>query len=162
MLGDMISGGVGLAAQAYGAYESYQLGQQISGVQGQITQQQIEAEAVKRNAMELTAHRSQLEVVRNNQRARAMATNNATSQGAQFGSGLSGGLGQIQGQSGTNLLGINQNLATGEQLSSINTRIDQYQGQVTQLQGQLSTAQGIGSAGKAMSGTSGQWGFLGA
>jgi len=40
------------------------------------------------------------------QRARSLALSTATNQGAQFGTGLQGGYGQISGESGTNMLGI--------------------------------------------------------
>ncbi len=74
-------------------------------------------------AMELDARRKSLEVVRNQQRARALALTTATAQGAQGGSGLQGGYGQATGQAGTNLMGIQQNLQIGRNIQAFNQGI---------------------------------------
>lgn len=80
-------------------------------------------EEQKQKAMELDARRQQLEVIRNQQRGRALALTTATSQGASRGSGLQGGYGQISGQTGVNLLGIQQNLDIGRNIFGINQGI---------------------------------------
>lgn len=74
------------------------------------------AENERRKQMELMARRQQMEVIRNAQRARSLALQNATNQGAQFGSGLQGGYGQVAADANYNLLGINQNLQIGRAL----------------------------------------------
>lgn len=160
MIGDLISGGLGVGLQAYGAYQSYQIGQKISSEQANITSAQIQEEQLKAQAMRLQARRSQMEVVRNNQKARSLALAGAVAGGGQFGSGVMGGVGEAQGISGNNLLGINQNLAIGNSLAGLNMSIDQSQGNIAQLQGQLATAQGISGAGKSVQGMSGQLGWF--
>lgn len=150
---DPISAGlgvVGLGMQLYGslsgssdARRASEINQQIAGDEGQINEQ-------KRKAMELSGRRQQLEVMRNNQRLRAQATNAATNQGAQFGSGLAGGLAQIQDQSFFNLQGINQNLEVGRNIFGINQDISQKKQQLASIQGDMMTDQAIGSLGGAL------------
>lgn len=129
----------------------------IAGLQGDIEDQ-------RHKAMELSAHRQQTEILRNNQRARAMAMSNATSQGAQFGTGLQGGLAQVEDQGLFNLAGVSQNLEIGQaqfginkeitaqkqQLALTQGQIAQTQGQVAQAQGQMTTDQSIASLGGAL------------
>jgi len=88
-----------------------------------IVAQQKNIEATKRQAMEVDARRQQLEIIRNQQRGRALGLTTATSQGASKGSGLQGGYGQISGQTGVNLLGVQQNLQAGRQVFDANAAI---------------------------------------
>jgi len=130
---------------------------------------EMKADAQRRQAMELDSNRKSMEVLRNSQRARATATQAATSQGAQFGSGLQGGYGQISGSTNVNQLGIAQDKQIGENLFDINAQINQqkmamsdaqsmmYQGQAMQSLGKnISSAMpGISSLGKDFFGGSG-------
>jgi hypothetical protein len=84
-------------------------------------EQQIEGQRMQ--AMNLDARRRSLEVLRNQQRARAVALTNANAQGAARGSGLQGGYGQIAGQTGVNMLGISQNLQIGQNIFGLNNQI---------------------------------------
>lgn len=77
----------------------------------------------QKQAMELDARRQSMEIIRNQQRSRALGLTAATSQGAAKGSGLQGGYGQASGQSNVNLLGVNQNLQIGEAIFGYNTDI---------------------------------------
>lgn len=147
--------GAGLAAQAYSAYGSAQSGKAQSQAQMNIAGLEMQADKQRRIGMELGARRQSMEVLRNNQRARSLALNNATGQGAQFGSGLQGGYGQISGQSGVNLLGINQNLQLGENMFDINSQISQQKMNYAAVGGSLATSQAIGSFGKSIGGASG-------
>src|SRR6267154_399541 len=97
--------GLGLGFQAVGAYAGYQAQQGISQSNQNIAKDQQAINQQNLMQMKLNARRAQTEVIRNAQSARSMALASATGQGAQFGSGLQGGYGQIQGRSGTNLLG---------------------------------------------------------
>lgn len=98
------------------------------GINNQITAYERQVEGQRQQAMELDARRRSLEVLRNQQRARAVALTNANAQGAARGSGLQGGYGQIAGQSGVNLLGISQNLQIGQNIFGLNNQItDQKQ-----------------------------------
>lgn len=84
-------------------------------------QQRIEAS--KRAAMELDARRNQLEIIRTQQRARALGLVTAQNQGSKEGSGLQGAYGQISGQTGVNLLGVQQNLGIGRDIFNQNAVI---------------------------------------
>jgi hypothetical protein len=98
-----------------------------------IVGEQKEIEATKRQAMEIDAKRQQLEVIRNQQRGRALGLTTATAQGAGKGSGLQGAYGQISGASGVNLLGIQQNLQAGRNIFDSNAAITDYNSSMADL-----------------------------
>lgn len=100
--------------------------------------------------MELEGRRTQLQNVRNAQRARAVAVQSAVSQGAQFGSGLQGGLAQIQDQMGWNMLGVDQALATGREINQYNQNISQDKQKLASLGADSATSQGFASLGGAL------------
>lgn len=139
--------GVGLAAGAIGAYGQYEAQQGISQSSQNIAQLQQQSNTIKFNQAKISARRNQMEVLRNEQRARSLALSNSVNQGAQFGSGLQGGYGQIAGQSNTNLLGISQNLQTGQQLYDVNQSISSQEQQISKYQGQAAMWQGVSSLG---------------
>lgn len=92
-----------------------------------IIAQEFAIQDQQRKAMELDARRASMEVIRNQQRARAMSLATGVAQG---GSGYVGGssarggaYGQIAGQSGVNLMGIQQNLQIGQDIFAANTNI---------------------------------------
>ena len=116
-----------------------------------ITQLEMQADVQRRQAMELSAQRSSLEVTRNAQRARSMGTENAVVGGSQLGSGLQGGLSQIQGQATTNQLGISQNLQIGRNLFDINQNISAARIAESNAKGKEAQAQGIASMGSSIS-----------
>lgn len=151
-------GVVGLGMQLWGQSESASaskeyamktsaLARGIAGDEQRLNEQ-------KRIAMELSGKRQVMEVFRNNQRLRAQATAAAVNQGAQFGTGLLGGLAQIEGQSQDNALAINQGLITGRNIFGINNDISDKKMQQAQLQAQYQTsqadAQGLSSLGGAL------------
>jgi len=142
--------GLGLAAA--GAYNSYQGAKGQAAAQERMTQVEMQQEKVRQQAMELSAKRQQMEVLRNSQRARSVALSNANSQGAQFGSGLAGGYGQISGQTGVNLLGINQNLEFGEQMFNLNNQLSQAKISYAQAGTQSSLGSGLSSLGGTLIG----------
>lgn len=131
-------------------------------------------EATRRQFMEISARRQQLENFRNFQRQRATALENATSQGAGYGSGLQGGFSQVRGQTEWNALGINQGLYMGRSIFDTNDKISQskiaqadasllmQQGSLTQQRGQMTVQQGAGqmSLGTSLMGAAGPAGRL--
>src|SRR3990167_1938087 len=112
-------------------------------------QAQQRAEDARKKQMELDAIRRSREVIRQQQRARAAAITNATSQGAQFGSGIPGGYGQIGGQTGVNLLGIGQNLQIGRDIFAANADLSAARMRMADAQGQMSFASGLSTLGGA-------------
>ena len=98
-----------------------------------IVGEQREIEATKRQAMEVDARRQQLEIIRSQQRGRALGLTTATAQGAGKGSGLQGGYGQVSGQAGVNLLGVQQNLQAGRNIFDSNSSISDFNSQMADL-----------------------------
>lgn len=143
-------GAVGLGMQIFGGLSAASNAQQQAKVSSDIAGQEQGINDAKQQAMETQSRRSQLENVRNNQRARAQAVQSATSQGAQFGTGLQGGLAQIQDQTLFNMQGNNQAVQTGHQINQFNGAISSDKMQLASLGGQAATDQGIASLGGAL------------
>lgn len=148
---------VGLGLQAYGSFsaagkakEAYNIQSQISGLESQVNLQ-------RQNAMELSARRQSMEVFRNNQRARSMALNNATNQGASYGnsSGLAGGLAQVDSQSSFNLQGINQNLDIGRNIFGLDDKISKQKLALSGVQSSMMTDQAISQLGGSITKSAG-------
>lgn len=137
----------GLALGVAGAYGQYQAAQGISQSSQNIAALQQQANAINWQQAQLQGRRSSMEVLRNEQRARSLALSNSVNQGAQFGSGLSGGYGQIAGQAGNNLLGIHQGLEFGARQYAVNQSISAQEQQIAKYQGQSSMWQGISGIG---------------
>lgn len=110
-----------------GAQATLAASEQSSRINQGIIQSQQAIEGQRMQAMELDARRQRMENLRQAQRARAMGTIAATSQGALFSTGLQGGRGQISGQTGVNALGIQQNLEIGRNIFAQNAQISQGQ-----------------------------------
>lgn len=108
-----IIAGVGLAASIAGTTVGY-MGQ------AQAQRGAEKAERTREQAMNLDATRQRRRIIREQLQARSMALTNATAQGAQGGSGLQGGYGQIAGQTNTNIQGVNQQQELGAQIFSAN------------------------------------------
>lgn len=158
-------------ATAYGSYSQSQASRKAAEAQGEAArlqaeqnQREIQAqqrqEELRRRAMELEASRAQRELTRVQQRSRAYALATANSQGASLGSGLLGAYGQIAGQTGSNMLGLGQNLEMGRTSFGINADLSNsriayaqqagaIQQQIAGYQGQAATAAGISSLGGA-------------
>jgi hypothetical protein len=113
---------------------------------------------LKMQQMELEASRSQIQNIRNMQRARALGTAAAVNQGANKGSGLQGGLAQISNQAGWNMLGVNQALYTGRSINEQNNLISGTKMEMASLQGDMAQAQGMASLGGALTKSSGLFG----
>lgn len=114
---------MGAQRQSEGAMIQVKGAEAQNAAQKEITKLEFQSEAQRFQAMELDAKRRQMEVIRNQQRARSLGLTAATSQGASKGSGLQGAFGQISGASGVNLSGIQQNLAIGRNIFEINRGI---------------------------------------
>lgn len=142
--------GVGLGMQIFGGMGASEKASQIAGVQAGIAQNEGRINDVRRQQMQFEARRSQLEIFRNAQRARAQGLNAATNQGAQMGSGLQGGQAQATNQGLFNAKGVNQNLAFGENIFGIQGDITKQKMQVSQLGGEMATDQGIASLGSSI------------
>lgn len=143
-------GAVGLGMQIFGGLSSASNARQQASVSSDIAGQEYGINNAKQAAMDLQGRRTQLENVRNIQRARAQGTEAAVSQGAQFGSGLQGGLAQVTDQGLFNMQGVNDALQTGHQIAGYNNTISSDKMQLATLGGQAATDQGISSLGGAL------------
>lgn len=138
---------VGLGMSIFGGLDQSRIAKEQAGVSADIAKQEQGINNQKQQAMELAGRRQQLEIIRNNQRARALAENSATNQGAQFGSGLQGGLAQITDQSEFNLVGVNSALETGRSIAGFNNLISNDKIRLAQLGGDAASAAGFASLG---------------
>jgi len=150
----------GIAMSAIGGFGAAGVSKQISQVSQNEVGLEEQVNMQKQNAMELSSRRQQTEIMRNSQRQRAQATAAATTQGAQFGSGLQGGLAGVTDQSTYNALGVNQNTQTGNNIFGLDYGISQDKSQIAGLQGQQATDQGIASLGGALTSSAGTIGKL--
>ena len=138
---------VGLGVSLFGGASASSDAKKAAAIQSNIAGFEGQLEDQRHTAMELSANRQSIEILRANQRARSTAINNATNQQAQFGSGLAGGLGEVADQGLFNLAGVNQNLQIGESMFNINKQITGQKQQLAQVQGQQATDQGLASLG---------------
>lgn len=135
----------GLAISAVGTATSVVGAQKAASAQKDMAEQQQQQNALRQQAMELDAHRKQIQVMRDAQKARSTALSNATAQGAGLGSGLQGGYGQIGGDAESNSLGINQGVQLGRENFALDSNISSDKMS-------LASAQGISSWGTGLSG----------
>jgi len=152
--GNYVSAGLsvlGIGAQLLGGNEQANIQKQISAASKDKVIQEGLINDQKQQAMELSARRSQIKIIRNTQRARAMGQQAAVSQGAQFGSGYQGGQAQAQNQGAFNLLGVNNNLEIGENIFAINKNITADNAKIAGLGGDMADAQSLGNIGSMLS-----------
>lgn len=143
-------GAVGLGMSIFGGMGQASKSAEAAQISKDEAQQEQGINAAKQQQMEIEARRTQLENVRNSQRARAMATNAAVSQGAAQGSGLQGGLGQIQDQNMFNQQGVNQALGIGRQIGTFNSLISNDKMKMADVQSQSASDAGMASLGGAL------------
>lgn len=139
--------GLGLGFTGLGAISNYQASKQSANLNRQSSEEsrkqaQLEqqVERQRKVSMEVDARRKRMEVLRNQQRARSTALAVSNAQGANFGSALAGAYGQIGGQTGTNLRGIDSNLDIGRNIFDYNSLISQSKMRQFELQGQMGDA----------------------
>jgi hypothetical protein len=141
---------VGFGLSLFGQNQQAQNAKAQAKVSMDIASKELAINEQKRLAMELNARRQQMEIFRNTQRARAQATQAATTQGASLGSGLQGGLAEVAGQGLFNLFGVNQALYTGENIAANNNLISQDKIKLAELGGDAADAQGLTSLGNSI------------
>ena len=151
---DPFSALLGLGLTAVGTFMGMGAASDYNVAQKKDIQLEQQVEGQRKQAAQLKYERDSMEVFRNNQRARAQGLEAATSQGAQFGSGLQGAYGQIRGQTGYNLLGINQNKEIGDNVFGLNAQISNTKIDMANSQKDQQLAQGITSLGSSIFGSS--------
>lgn len=143
-------GAVGLGMQLFGGAKQAGISQEQAAVSRDEARQEQGINDLKQRQMEMDARRQQLEQIRVAQRTASLAQARATEQGAQYGSGLQGGLAQITDQSLVNLTGINQAVEIGRGINTYNQNISADKMKMADLGGQDATAKGISSLGGAI------------
>jgi hypothetical protein len=145
--------GVGIAG--YGAYQSSSSASQSNALQAQSVAIQQEQLALQKKSMELDARRRR-DIIRQNVAARSAALATTVAQGAQFGSALPGAYGGIEGRTGTNLLGIDQNLEIGRDMFGLKSRGAEVSGQIANANSNAASGAAMTSLGGALVTNSGQ------
>lgn len=140
----------GLGMQLFGGLSGASVSKQQAKVSMDEATNEQSINEQKQQQMYLQSQRNQLEVFRNIQRARSAGLQAATTQGAQFGSGLAGGQAQAVDQGLTNSRSISQNLEIGENIAGFNNNISADKIQMAQLGGEAATDAGIASLGGAL------------
>lgn len=151
---------VGAGMSIYGAFAGAGVAKQEAAVSSDIAGQEQSINAQKLQQMQLQAGRINLQNFRNVQQARAQGLTAATSQGAQFGSGLQGGQAQATDQGLYNSLGVNQDLQIGNTIAGYNDKISSDKMQLASLGGEAATDQAWMSAGNSVMGMAGTAGNL--
>lgn len=111
---------VGVAASIAGTVVAYQGAQKQAKAQKQALAAQQRAENIREQQMEVDATRKRRQMIREQQVARAQALQTSVNQGADSSSVLGGVYGGIGGQTGVNVLGVEQNREMGRGIFSAN------------------------------------------
>lgn len=121
----------GVGASVYGTMQQKSASEKQNQYNQQVLKQEQDAAAVQKQQADLESQRYRMQVIRQQNVQRSLALSNATAGGAQYGSGLQGGYGQISGESNTGLVNSFQNQGIANSLYGINqgisnTRYAQY------------------------------------
>ena len=141
---------IGLGMSLFGGADAASNASQAAALQGNVAKLEGDVNTQKYNASTLMARRQRLEQMRIAQRTGAQATAAATNQNAQFGSGLQGGLAQIEDQGLFNITGINQNQDIQRNTYGLNKQITADQMQISALGSSSATDQGLMSLGGSL------------
>lgn len=133
---------VGVGAAVAGTATSIVGVSEQGAAQQQMLAVQAKEQEQRKNLFEIEQQRKRVEDLRNAQTATSAARSRAVNQGAQFGSGLLGGMAQVKGESNYNLLGIQQNTQIGENLFGL----DQQLTEAKIASAQAATLQSIGGS----------------
>lgn len=150
----------GLAVAGYSAYnatQSQSAAAQTSQQQSRLQRQEIKE---RKQQMELDAMRKKRMAVRTSLFQRSTALNQAANQGSQYGSGLPGAYGSIQGTAGTAIQGTNQNLEIGRNIFDIKGRESALGALQSQQLGTAATFAGLSQFGFAVANNSNTLGNL--
>lgn len=155
--------GAGLALGAFGAYQSYKSSQQANASQQQAIVAQQEAEALRKQQMDLDATRRRREILRQSVAARSASLAVTTAQGAAYegGSALPGAYGSISGRTNVNLAGINQNQELGGGIFEAHSNQLTAYKNAANYQSQASMWQGVSSLGGSLLNNAGTIGQIG-
>ena len=141
---------IGLGMQIFGGMGQSKIASQEASVSADEAKQEQVINTLKQQQMSLDAGRKNVQTMRQVQQAQAMNLSRATSQGAQYGSGLAGGQAAAADQGFYNALGVNQNFQIGTGINAANNLISNDKMAMASLQGSSATNQGISSLGGSL------------
>ena len=136
----------GFISNLFGSSQAKSLAKQQNKIASQIADNSVAINELHREAATNDYLQSQRQLIRNAQVARATALSNATNQGAQFGSGLQGGYGQISGQMGDQLATIGGEYQLGQQEFDLDNANQKLQTQYNKLGGKINLLSGQGNS----------------
>lgn len=140
----------GLGVSIFGDVSAMGASKDIANISQQEAFVGSQMNAVREQAMSMSAHRQELQQVRNMQKARSQALSTAQSQGAQFSSGLAGAYGSISGAGNSNIAGISSGLQFGQQEFGLEAQLSGLKQQMASAQSNLATDQGIAAMGSGI------------
>jgi hypothetical protein len=155
------AGIIGFGMQVGGMFGMASASKQAAQISQGIARDEQAINAQKYQQMLLQNRRQQLENIRNVQRQRALATASAVNQGAQYGTGLQGGLAEIYNKGTENALGLAQGEEIGTNIYNLNASISDKKMQMADVQSDMAISQGIMSLGGSLMGNAGTVGKLG-
>lgn len=133
----------GAATQLFGANKK-------RGEQKRLMESQLAEEELRRKQMEYDSLNAQRATIRNNQVTQALGLSNQTNAGAQYGSAAGGARGQAQGQFGTNMNKLWENLQIGEGIFNENETQARLKQNIGTDEGIMSIGSTISSLGKPL------------
>lgn len=151
----------GLGISLFSSVKEAGISSQETALSQQNTQLQIQENAQRQLAMQISARRQQTQDVRT---AQMTASRNLATGVGQTGGTSSSGV--VAGQQGAtsggdfNLQGVNQNLQIGNTLFGLQNQQSQNQIAMAGLQGQMNNWKGIGAIGGSLSGSAGPLGNI--
>lgn len=134
---------LGLGLELFGGTEKYKASQEQTQAQIDMIQAQQQQDVLRQQMMHVQGRRAQTQVLRVEQQKAAMGLAAAANQGAQYGSGAQGAQAQVRAESGVNLLGINQNVAAGDQMFAIERQVDAAKIAYAKAGGKYNEGQGL-------------------
>lgn len=153
-------GGLGLIGSLLGGMQSASGAKAKFQAEQNIASLEMQANEQRRQAMELSARRQQLQNVRSAQQASSMALASAVNSGAQFSSSAQAGQAQAGAQAAYGNLGISQNRQIGENIFNIDSSIDAQKLAEAQAESQIASGQGLSSIFGAVGSQAGNIGKL--
>jgi hypothetical protein len=139
----------GLGLSGAGMYQSYQGQKRQAASQQEAIRLQQQMDDQRKKAMELDAMRRKREMIRQSIAARSMALATTTALGAsaEGSSALPGSYGGIQGRTGVNELGVNQNLEIGRSMFGLQRGVSAAYQNAASAGSQVAMGQGLSSLG---------------
>lgn len=147
---------ISVGLSAFGMFEKYSGEKAQEATQEKMIKTEQQQNDLRQRMMNLAASRERMELLRNAQRARSLALAGAARSGAQFGSGLQGGFGQISGA--TNVQGekITQDTEAGNLMFGLQNTLSQEKIEYAKEGGTVNLGQGLMDIGQSIGKNSSQ------